>query len=301
VGDVQGDVVAAARARYGDDVDAWLAGLSKLVVELIERWELAIGEPFDRGSIGYAAPATRADGDEVVLKISYPDGWFSEEVAALARWDGDGAVELIDHDPRGAMLLERAVPGTPLVEEPNEERALSSAADVLERLWRGSPDGITSVGEEVGRWAASFRDRNDAVRKPVPSDLAKEAVSLMDDLIASAREQLLLHGDLHLGNVLAAERQPWLAIAPQPLVGDREFDVTALIRGKPEQLLAKGEARERRRFDHLADRLSCDRDRLRAWSIAVTTDYALSCWENGDAEAGRQQLALAELFRGLRT
>ena len=32
---------------------------------------------------------------------------------------------------------------------------------------------------------------------------------------------LLLHTDLHAGNVLAAEREPWLAIDPKPWVGAR--------------------------------------------------------------------------------
>ena len=305
--DLYGDFIASTRARVGlgvndRGVDDWLAGLSELIAELVDRWELTLGDPFDGGAIGYTVGATRAATDPVVLKITYPDGWFPEEVAALALWDGAGAVELIDHDPRGAMLLERALPGTDLLGHDDEDAAMLLAAGVMERLWEPTPTGISSVAEEVGRWASTFRDRNRELGEPVPCDLGDEAVSLMDELLASPREELLLHGDLHLGNLLAAEREPWLAIDPKPLVGDREFDVTALIRDKQDELVADVEASERlqHRFDLLAERLSCDRERLRAWSIVVMTDYALSCWEEGIEDLGPTQVTVAELLRGLR-
>ncbi len=297
---------ASTRARLGDGVDDWLAGLSGLIAELADRWELRLGEPFVEGHIGYTVTAVRSGVAPVVLKVSYPDGWFPEEVAALARWDGDSAVELIDHDPRGAMLLERAVPGTTLLEDPDEDRAMQLAADVLQRLWRADPTGMTPVATEVGGWTETLLDRNASLGRPLPSDLADEAVTLLRDLAGDPREALLLHGDLHLGNVLAAEREPWLAIDPKPLVGDREFDVTALIRDTQPALVEDPEAPRRlqRRFDLLADRLSCDRERLKGWSVAIMADYALSCFE-GDAREedradGRMQVAVAELLRGLR-
>jgi streptomycin 6-kinase len=35
---------------------------------------------------------------------------------------------------------------------------------------------------------------------------------------------VLLCTDLHAENVLAAEREPWLAIDPKPCIGDPAFD-----------------------------------------------------------------------------
>jgi streptomycin 6-kinase len=294
--------VAATRARIGDGVEGWLDGLSDLIAELVARWDLALGEPLPGGAIGYTVAAERGGSDPVVLKVTYPDGWFPEEVAALVAWDGGGAVELIDHDPRGAMLLERAVPGTSLLDDAYEQRAMMIAAAVLERLWIDDPGGVTTVAREAGRWADTLVERNDAHGRPVAPGLVDEAVGMLRDLAPSQREARLLHGDLHLGNVVSAARERWLAIDPKPLVGEREFDVTALVRDRqPELLQDRGApARLQRRFDRLSDRLGCDRERLRGWSIAVMVDYAVGCFEEGDEDLGRTQARVAELLRGLR-
>ena len=37
---------------------------------------------------------------------------------------------------------------------------------------------------------------------------------------------MLLVTDLHAGNVLRAQRKPWLVIDPKPFVGDRAYDAT---------------------------------------------------------------------------
>ena len=45
-------------------------------------------------------------------------------------------------------------------------------------------------------------------------------------------EPVVLHQDLHGGNVLRAQREPWLAIDPKPLVGEREFDTASFLRDR---------------------------------------------------------------------
>lgn len=39
----------------------------------------------------------------------------------------------------------------------------------------------------------------------------------------------LLHGNLHYGEVRAAEREPWPAIAPQPLNGDPSYFLVPML------------------------------------------------------------------------
>jgi streptomycin 6-kinase len=200
--------------------------------------------------------------------------------------------------------LERAVPGTSLLDEPDEDRAMLLAADLLERLWIPDPEDIDTVADEVARWANTLPGRNRAEGGPIDEELIDEASALLRELASSQKETVLLHGDLHLGNVLAAQREPWLAIDPKPLVGEREFDVTALIRDKQEELVADvdaGQERVQHRFDLLSDRLACDRERLKGWSVAIMVDYALWCFETDDREWGINQVATARMLQHMRT
>jgi streptomycin 6-kinase len=78
-------------------------------------------------------------------------------------------------------------------------------------------------------WANRYDDRSPAERSCLGAPLAKEGIRLLRELPRSGGDALLLHTDLHAGNVLAAEREPWLAIDPKPYVGDAAYDVTQHI------------------------------------------------------------------------
>jgi streptomycin 6-kinase len=276
--------------------------LDALLEELAERWELELSDPLGDGDTGPWG-ATRA-GEPVVLSLRDASHGFAEEVLSLIHWDGDGAVMLIDHDPLGVLLMERALPGTPLLEETDDDAAMLLAAGVLERLWIPDPGGIETVADEVERWAGTLARRNRAQSSPVETDLIDEATRLLRELGPTQGEPVLLHGDLHLGNVLAAQRQPWLAIDPKPLIGEREFDVTALISDKQEDLVADeiaGRDSVQRRFDLLGERLGCERERLKGWSVAIMVDYALWCFEEGEDDVGTRQVATARILQTLRS
>ncbi len=123
------EVVRMNLAAYGEAGRAWLEALPKVVQELRARWELTIGPPFEGGCVGLVVPAERVDGNRVVLKVSFIDEETRHEADALALWDGDGAVLLLDSDPeRGALLLERIEPGTFLGDHPDGTRRSRSHA-----------------------------------------------------------------------------------------------------------------------------------------------------------------------------
>jgi streptomycin 6-kinase len=82
---------------------------------------------------------------------------------------------------------------------------------------------------------------------------------------------VLVHQDLHAGNVLRAEREPWLAIDPKPLAGEREFGVAAIVRGAE---LGHSRGAVIRRLDRLCGALGLDRERARRWTLAQTIAWA---------------------------
>ena len=110
----------------------WLARLPGIVDACAEEWSLTLGEPFPYAFASLACPVTREDGSVAVLKIQFPDRESEHEAAALDLIDGDGAVRLLAYDAgRRALLLERALPGTPL-----QDLAPDAALDVLVALSR---------------------------------------------------------------------------------------------------------------------------------------------------------------------
>jgi hypothetical protein len=56
--------------------------------------------------------------------------------------------------------------------------------------------------------------------------LVREGLDLFGELSVTPSEPVLLGTDVHAGNVLRAQREPWLVIDPKPFVGDRTYDAT---------------------------------------------------------------------------
>jgi streptomycin 6-kinase len=259
---------------------AWLARLPRLVADCAELWELQVGAPFVPATVSYVAAVTRADGTPAVLKVNFPEPESEHEAAALAHWDGAGAVALLAHDPeRRALLVERCMPGEPLRRTADEEVANRAAAAVLRRLWRPPPAGhpFRTLDAEARRWASELPARRDRHRPPYDRALVDRAVAWIGELLAPPAEPVVVHQDLHGGNVLRAAREPFLAIDPKPLVGDRAFDVASLLRDRRAELAADAAPvrRMRRRLDQLSAELDLDRERMRRWAVVHALAWGL--------------------------
>ena len=245
----------------------WLDRLPVLVAECAASWSLRIGEPYSGSNVSWVAPVELPDGVPAVLKLNFPEPESECEAEALACWAGEGAVRLLAEDEeRCALLVERCVPGSRLWDEPGEDDAMCVAAGILRRLWRPPPDGhrFRLLGDLAAAWARELAEA------PYEQPLVDEAVSFLREAGLAQGEGVVLHQDFHGGNVLRATREPWLAIDPKPLVGEREFDTASLLRDRRPELQADPhpEARIRRRLDFLAAELDLDRERLRGWGIA---------------------------------
>lgn len=251
----------------------WLERLPRLVAECAELWSLRVGEPFADANVSYVARADLPDGRRAVLKINFPEPESEHEPDAFRHWDGRGAARLLASDTgRGALLVERCEPGTQLWQLADEREANRIAADVLRRLWRPPPPGhgFRLLADEAARWVEKLPAEWERLGRPYDRCVLDEAVAFLREAGPSQGEAVVLHQDFHGGNVLRAAREPWLAIDPKPLVGEREFDTASLVRDRRWELRKDPQAatRLRRRLDQLAADLALDRGRMRAWSIA---------------------------------
>jgi streptomycin 6-kinase len=249
----------------------WLARLPRLVEECVSQWSLELGEPFPSAYVSVAAPATLPDGSQAVLKVAFPH-WESEhEADALEHWDGRGAALLLARDRgRNAMLLERCVPGTSLLDLPEEE-GYAAAAEVARALGRRPAPADHPFGSfeaTARRWERELPRRWQDAGRPFERGLLDAAVAALRELPSTQGELVVCSQDLHRGNILAAQREPWLAIDPKPVVAEREVGTVALLRD--------GLGRIEWRLDFLASELCLDRERMRGWAIAHTIAWGFA-------------------------
>ena len=259
----------------------WLDRLPRLAAECAEMWQLRLGRAFDGSNVSLVLAVERADGLPAVLKINFPDEESEHEADALDFWQGVGAIRLLAHDRRRrALLLERCLPGTTLWELRDEEEANRIACAVLRRLWRAPPADhvFRPLASEALRWADDLPREWALMGEPFERRLIERAVGAVRELVPTQGELVVVHQDFHGGNILRAEREPWLAIDPKPLVGERAFDAASLLRDRREELIQDPAAgrRIRRRLDQLTAELGVDRERLRGWGIVHALGWGFS-------------------------
>jgi len=258
---------------FSDRGAAWLEQLPERIKRFEQLWSIQVEAPFPNLSYNYVAPARRADGSRAVLKLGVPNRELNTEIEALRLYDGRGIARVLEAEPtEGALLLERLTPGTPLMAVVDDDAATEIAGQVMRQLWRPLPPNHPFPS--VAQWAgglARLRSGYDGSTGPLPADLVARAEAVFRGLLDSSTEPVLLHGDLHHQNILAAQRAPWLALDPKGVAGEPAYEVGALMRNpspQPGAVLA-------RRATILAEVLGLERERLLAWSFAQAV---LSAW-----------------------
>jgi streptomycin 6-kinase len=257
----------------------WLDALPGIVEACAEAWRLRVGMPYPGSHVSLVIPVER-EGKAAVLKVNFPDDESKHEPDALRHWAGHGAVRLLEYEEwQRALLVERCEPGTPLWEVDDDEEATRIAASVLAALWRppAADHRFRALSKEAARWSVELPRDWETLGRPFERALLDAAVSACVELAAGQGEAVVLHQDFHGGNVCRAEREPWLAIDPKPLVGEREFDAASLLRDRRWLLGGTGDAaRIRRRLDQLSSELVLDRERMRRWGIAHALAWGVS-------------------------
>ncbi|MGW1728582.1 aminoglycoside phosphotransferase family protein [Streptomyces sp. NPDC002306] len=257
-------------APEGDD---WLERLPEAARQAVALRELTVERvqvPGGRSSL--VVLVRRPDGMPAVLKLVPQRSRPESERAALAHWGGLGAVQLLDDvTTEGVLLLERLHPDVSVRSLP-EAKALLEAAGTLRRLWVAPPADATApvfetVAERTGRQAEAMRAS--AAADPEVAPLVEVALAAREELLEAPPEHRLLHGTFRQSKVLAGDRLPWLAVGPDPVVGECAFDLARLVRDRVEDLIASpsGASITRRRVKRLAESLEVDQERLRGWTL----------------------------------
>ena len=271
----------AASEAGGDERRRWLEALPAHVDDVAGQWGLEVGDAFEPGgSCSWVAPATDADGRDLVLKVAWRHTESLHEAEGLAALGRGAAAEVhaFEHlgpeDDTTVMLLERCRPGTVLRHQPEAEQH-EVLIDLLRQVWAVAlpvDHPFRPLSVMADDWAARSEVRHAAHPGHLDAGVVRDGLALFRELARPAAGDVLLFTDLHAGNVLASERRPWLLIDPKPYVGDAHYDVlqhllncSASLRADPIGLVTT-----------VASHAGLDPDRLRQWLFARCVQEAFA-------------------------
>ena len=274
---------------FGESGRAWIDALPDLAAGLMDRWQLRPDGAPTCGAWALVLPVVCADATPAVLKLQPITDHTAGEPDALRTWNGNGAVRLLDHEPEsGSMLLERLDADRPLASVGDDLAALEILSELLARLSAvRAPAGMRRLSD----FGADLLDRTPRaltlVRDRSQYGLIRACAAALEDVLSEAGDRLV-HEDLHFDNVLAPlscdQREPWLAIDPNPVAGDPGFALLAALHNRWEEAVATGDVPRaiRRRFDLMTDILGLDRDRACAWTLGRVLQNVLWDVEHDD-------------------
>ncbi len=226
----------------------------------LARWELMPdGEPF-KTHTSRLLPVRHA-GAPAILKLAQTDE--ERRGGAVMEWyAGHGAARVLARAEE-ALLLERAEGTSSLSgwahsgRDDDATRVLCKTIAALHAPRRDPPPPLVPLVD----WFAVLSEQ--AYTHPI----LDRSLMVVRTLLAEPRDVVVLHGDIHHGNVRDGSTRGWLAIDPKGLIGERAYDY-ANIFCNPDSWLVVSKGRLRRQAEIVAGEAGLDLSRILKWVLA---------------------------------
>lgn len=281
-------------AARGPRWQAWIDELPGVAAEQLDRWTLRLEGTAASGTRALVLPVRTSEGAAAVLKLGFPDTTAEHAHLVLRRWGGAGAVRLLSADPpRHALLLERLRPAGPHT----AVEACEAAAELYGRLHVPALPQLRSLASCVADWLHDFEALPRSA--PVPHRMVEQATALARDLTTGTDgADRVLHGDLHYGHLLSADRAPWLAISPRPVNGDPHFELAPMLWHRWTEVDGHVRSGVQHRFFTLVDAGGFDEDRARGWVLVRVVREAVRAVSAGaNADVLTKYVTLAKAIQ----
>jgi hypothetical protein len=211
------------------------------ILSLAQRWNF---EPTEELPGGHCSKVFA--NDHLVLKVPFQGEELTYGVPAALKLQTVEGPKVFEHDPGGAVLMERFVPGSTLAESGLEEHQCQEIfAHHARQISTLDPTGAMPL-----------------------RDFFTNDHPLKRHLLETTPLETFLHGDLHHFNLLK-HGESWRPIDPKGLVGDPHFECAAYLRN-PIPLIDRMDdltSFSRSRVLSLARLLDLDPWRIAAWEL----------------------------------
>lgn len=282
--------------NYGSKVENWVSALT----DLLSKSEAIFGvhhlRPFDDLSYNYVAEGM-VGGLPVVLKLSFEKESLRKEKDVLKAFEERGGVRVLDYNEElGALLLEKVVPGKSLADIGNDQKEVEQFCHVFHRLHQ-KQDSINSEGvPTLVEWFSALGRyrKNEGTTGVIPEEEMILVEQLLEELIQTTITPVLIHGDLHHGNILKNQGGGWKVIDPKGLFGDIHFETIQYLLNYIDRHADPDTVLERR-IRWMSSYLNLNQIRITKWGIVRGVLEA--CWALENGEEPNNGLEITNRFK----
>jgi streptomycin 6-kinase len=270
----------------------WLKNLPTFVNQIANYWQLSNLQALPDLSYNHIVRCIQNE-KPVILKICFSKKELQSEVNALNVFANHGCINLLAHNIElGALLLQDVIPGTSLKALfPNQdEQAVKIISHIIKKL-QCAQVASSEKFQNISDWLKTLEKNWN-----IPQRYIETARGLSKQLLATTTKQVLLHGDLHHGNILLCEQKKWIAIDPKGVIGDPVYEVGASIRNPIPELLENNDAKNiiQNRINLFAKFLNIDDKRIFNWSYVQAV--LSTCWAIEDGHSTEYCVKFLELL-----
>ncbi|WP_218054623.1 aminoglycoside phosphotransferase family protein [Legionella massiliensis] len=255
----------------------------------LSRWQLCVDGEAILTHSSQLLPV-RYQNQAAMLKISTSaeERWGA---SLMVWWNGQGAARVFQHE-KDALLMERAQEKSSLltmVSSDQDDEASRIICSVVAQLHgqHKSPPKLLALSD----W---FRSLEAAASQL--GGMFKQSYAVAKELLDSPEDVVVLHGDIHHGNILDFGSRGWLAIDPKHLQGERGYDYANLF-CNPDQIIATRPGRLLQQLQIVAEAAQLNKQRLLKWIFAYAGLSA--AWSLEDKQSAELALAVAEIAANL--
>jgi len=262
---------------YGDAGKKWIDELPEIVRSYAKKWQLHDLRVTNNLTYNYVVFIAH----NAVLKIGFNQKDIQQEIKALMHFQN---IKLLRYDEH-AILMERCIPGTTLTSfVPHKDQ---QATDICISLMQNFYKPSNTFTQHLSDWLTIiYKDHN------LNKDYLKKAQKFTDHLLNSSSETVVLHGDLHHGNILK-HNERYVAIDPKGILGERAYDIACFIRNPLEKIIKNFDLIPKR-IEQFSQACAIDPVRLKQWCFLH--GILSACWRIEDHQNPKSILKFCDFI-----